>query len=242
MKSTSLNILLIAACLVFTAPQVWSRDQDSAESKTELSFRTLLLSGSFGDAHPSIRNADGSFLPVPTSGMSLSRTAIPYQGPNPIVFYLEGQAVASVQIPGGMKEAILLFEEVVAPEEKDPRFRVIPIPADAEQFPPGSYLFFNFTDLELAADIDSNPIRLAPGDQKLLVLSHEKNSNIAARFSERRDGEWRRSYQLAWYFKPSSRSMVFLTRDDDVDRSLRLRTVSDRHAPPMPPPEEETGK
>ena len=171
-------------------------------------------------------------------GTNLSHATYEYTGPNPIVFHQDEGPIASFTVPEGMREMILFFIEQKNVQPGEPKFRISAMEADAANFPLGSYLFINFSDLDVAAQIDETRIRLRPKGRQLVQLRHTESKSIAARFLEFRNGEWVRSYQLAWYFRPDARKMVFLTRSDDVDQSLRLRTVTDRHFSPLPPDEE----
>ncbi len=204
-----------------------------------VAFRTLLLQGSLDGPHLRVVDATGAPMSVMLFTTNISRSTYRYTGPNPLVFYQDNEPVARFTVPEGMNEMILLFVEQKNREPGEMKFRIFAMNADSVNYPLGSYFFMNFSGLEVAVEIDEKLIRLKPGDQTLVSLPYEKNTNITARFAELRGGEWVRSYQLAWYFKPTVRSMVFLTRDDDVDRSLRLRTITDRHYTPLPPPEEE---
>jgi len=207
-----------------------------------IAFRTLLLQGSLDGPHLRVVDGEGASMDVMVFATNLSHATYKYSGPNPLIFYQENEAVARFTVPEGPREMILLFIEQKNREPGELKFRIFAMEADAVKFPPGSYLLINFTDLDVAAEIDTKLILLKPRDQKLVVLPYDQNTSIAARFAERRDGAWVRSYQLAWYFNPTARNMVFLTRNDDVDRSLRLRTIGDRHYMPLPPPEEDVEK
>lgn len=204
-----------------------------------IAFRTFMLQGSLSG--PPLQLIDGARkqINVRVLNTHLSYATFNYYGPNPLLFYQEEELVASFTVPEGMREMILFFVERKNRVPGEPKFHITAMEADAVNFPLGSYLFINFSDLDIAAQIDKTRIQLGPQDQKLVTLSHENDTSITARFAERRNGEWVRSYQLAWFFQPNARRMVFLTQDDDVDQSLRLRTVTDRNYRPMPPEVEE---
>ena len=229
-----LLFLWIASSLILSA-----QDAPQPAPPVRIAFRTLLLQGTLNGPHLRMVDETGEPMDVMVFTTNLSHKTYGYSGQNPLIFYQENEVVASFTVPEGLREMILLFIEQKNPAPGEMKFRIFAMEADSVNFPIGSYLFMNLSDLEVAAEIDSQLIRLNPRDQKLVVLPYKQNTTIAARFAERRGGEWVRSYQLAWYFRPTARNIVFLTRDNDVDRSLRLRTITDRHFTPLPPEEEE---
>jgi len=220
----------------------WAQEEGPELPPVRIAFRTLMLQGTLGGPHLHLIDGKGNRMEILVFTTNLSHKTYEYTGPNPLVFYQEQDRVASFTVPQGMSEMILLFIEKKNREPGEPKFRIAGMEADAVNFPLGSYLFINFSDLDVAAQIDKERIRLKPKEQKLVKLSYEENTSIAARFAEFRGGEWVRSYQLAWYFQPTARKMVFLTRDGDVDNSLRVRTITDRYFSPLPPEEEEEGR
>lgn len=199
----------------------------------EVSFRTFLLDGSLAGQHLNIRTPDGGFSPVATSVTNYLDSVYTYEGPNPLVFYLDGQVVARVQVPEDMVEGIFLFKETQVAEGEVPQFHVIPIHAEVERFPLGSYLCLNYSGKHLEIQVADQELSLPPATRDTIRLSGDKERAIAARFFVIEEGQKVRASQQAWYFQPDVRKMVILTRDNDIDRGLRIHTVTDRTLKPL---------
>jgi hypothetical protein len=224
-------ILSVVAAIVAGA------DENNAD--ITVSFRSFLLNGSGTDFPLYFIDSEGDRQYVILSHTNISRESYAYRGPNPITFYEEIKPVASHTVPVGMREMILIFEENPHDQLDQLRYHITSVESDAVSFPLGSYLFFNQTEFDLAVQLDDELSHIAPYSRKLVCLGFDDSRALAARFFALKGETWERHYQLAWYFRPTTRQLVFLSRDTDVDRSLRIRTITDRHFQPLPPEEDD---
>lgn len=233
-QNPAMKRILTACCLTiflaFTPAHSQVRDESIAPNQIEVSFRTIVLSGSFHETHPEIRLPGGTLLPITTHGTHLSKQVYRYVGPNPIVVYLDERPVADIHVPEDMTEAFFLFYQRPSGETDDgPQYQVETVYADAGRFPWGSYMFTNSSGLNLEVLLDGHNVALPPAARELVRIDGEEARTVAARFFVVNNGDKVRHQQLAWYFQPEVRRLVLVTRDDDVDRSLRIRTVADRN-------------
>lgn len=177
-----------------------------------ITFRCLILSQESYWDEVNVREMDGDPKYIDFNSAFVSERPITYRGSNPILFYADDKLIASADIPEGAKDVLILFRS-----ETDDKIAAGSLPLSALvidsaalDFPPGSYLFINLTDRRVGALIGEIDQIIKPEGMSLLTLGFEENSNIEARFREEIDGQWVRSYQLAWYFRPANRQIVIL--------------------------------
>lgn len=240
-----LHAILIT--LIFTqGMSLWAQPLPEEEEVIELTFRSLLMGGDderistifFIDEKKRRTYIDANMH-------FLSERTYKYKGLNPIIFYDDSGPIASFEVPKvpegveRLSDAILFFIPNPVQEPGKPAYIVYAMDNSHKAYPPGSYLLMNFTKRRVAARIGDRNVELRPGQQQLVTLTFGENRNIAARFWEEIDGEWVRSYQVAWYYRHTARQMVFLTQNNDRRGTMSIRMVSDWGRPP-PPPEPET--
>jgi hypothetical protein len=195
--------------------------------QVNITFRCLILSQDAYWEMVNIHERDGEPKYIDFNSAFVSERPITYVGSNPLRIYSEDKLIASVEIPEEAEDIFILLRSAPANEtvQGKPPLIAHVIDSAAFDFPPGSYLIINLTDRQVGALIGGVDQVIQSEEISLLTLDLDENSNIEARFREEIDGQWVRSYQLAWYFRPTNRQVVILGQTPNGKMIITSRQV-----------------
>lgn len=227
--------LLAALCSLSFASSFPAQE----EELIRVHFRSFLLHGNPPSGSLHFINHDGKKHLVEIRSNRLPHNASLYEGTNPLIIYQGETPVASVELPHESSDIILLFAASARATHADgdepvQGYHLFPIPAAMADFPQGSYLLFNLTRRPVAALVGGQPVQLPPGNHQLVRPAQTDSDNLVMRFAEYRDDAWQRSMNVAFYYRPDQRQMLFITENNDATRSLSLRAINDRDFKPQP--------
>jgi len=184
-----------------------------------LDFKTLR----FGPPIEALKFDDGET--VQTIGVSTNSlgNARKYRGPNPIVFFRERETndpenpiervpVASVRVPEGMSEALVLF--IVSNSGSSPqRIQTRVIDASRSSFDQGEMQFLNFSPLAVGCMIGENRFTIDPGERE--VIAPEPVEDLQVVRMAFFDDEWQSFKRTAWRLPDRERIWVIVSQDPD---------------------------
>jgi hypothetical protein len=204
-----------------------STDNANGQEPITLTFRCLILTPGIYWENVSVRDNHDAPMVVDINSAFVSERSTHYHGANPIQFFSNDERIGMATIPEEADDVLILFRPSLPDEvaQGAAPFVANVIDTAAFDFPSGSYLFINLTDRHVGALVGGVDQVIKPGDMGLLSLDFEENRNIEARFREEIDGQWVRSYQLAWYFRPTNRQIVILSQTANGSMSITSRQV-----------------
>ncbi|WOO41545.1 hypothetical protein [Rubellicoccus peritrichatus] len=210
----------------------------SEEGIVNVSFRAL----SWDNTIPKVEYFDGtevaSFL-VPNGSRSVVQH---YTGPATITFYDTLRfgpdnapiypPVAFASIPPDIQSPLFLF--IKNADGDDYPYKVLVVDESAQNFPNGSYRFFNLTQYNLACLFGKNKFQLKPGSQETLSTEEAEKKYVEiklARNDERTEG-WRLAYASKWGIRKNRRALVFLySKPDDPSEIITKKYYDNGPAP-----------
>jgi hypothetical protein len=155
-----------------------------------------------------------------------------YEGPALLEFYRllppeeEGGApvrdvVGRAALPGETSKVLLLFRPLR--EEEGERYQVVAMDNSLARFPPGSFRFFNFTNIELVGVVGSETLRVGAGATAIERPRGDENGNVEVRLFTELAGQRRAVYSSVWGVRESRRTSVFILADPSSTRDLEIR-------------------
>ncbi|MBC7366141.1 MAG: hypothetical protein H7343_04900 [Undibacterium sp.] len=119
-------------------------------------------------AHPidglGYRSATGATLPLKFFPASRSARSA-YNGPSPLNFVdaASGAVVAEAEVPAAIREPLLLFTTLPAPDARGLRYQVAVIDDSVTKLPPGHLAVVNLSGLKLTGTMDKTTLTLDAG-------------------------------------------------------------------------------
>ena len=172
-----------------------------------------------------------------------------YEGTYPTIFYgkkkdEEGNEiyypVATVEVPEGLKEVILVFlstSRKVALTGR--RFQILQLDADKARFPGGGRHFVNLTTTDVGVTIGEQKI-LARAQSSVTFVPDAKTAEagrVPVQVHFRREGTWRLLSSTRWTMDSRVNTLVFIF-EDPIRKRISLRGITNRLSAPPPLPEE----
>lgn len=235
---------LIIVVIFFSSIYSWSIAQESIQPRIKLSFNVYAIRpikglnyGVFNEENSIISSTPIKFR---AGGRSKDYT---YNGPKQITFFTEEPAPtienplavtrkekASVTIPEGIKEAVLVFLSKKSSEQEAEGndYRIIVINDDQQSLPWGNILVFNGTNATLKGNIgkdSSDVMEIFPGQNPPVRITPSGQVKLAFKF---RDQFWQLVYSEQFSCSKNERMilMMFPPRTEGA-RQLRGGLIKD---------------
>lgn len=216
-------LLLLLCSAPFATAQGTQATGPTGTSDATLRFLSLFR-GETGDLW--IRS--GSEWIQPRAPSSFLAAPIDYSGPSELVFYRkqeseEGQPaytrVGAATLPPGQGEWLL----ILASQKKGwvpPRV----VNIDSQNFPNGTYRFFNLCDQMVGLKMDENLYRLPAGSIEDVRPKMEEPKPISVQFMKAGDLDRASLVTTTWFYNETQRKLVFfIPNGDKIEvRSLTL--------------------
>jgi len=175
----------------------------------------------------------GQLMPLRMSS-SYRGEVYTYTGPNPIVFYrgvgmadgsVQRTPVASVTIPSGMHDVLLLFIANNDAQPGQPEFNVVVIDDSTTSFPWGSYHIYNLSAYEIGGIFGNEKFTIPGKKSKIVIPNADDQVDVQIHFSQKIDGQWVPKVNTRWLYRANARSIIFVT-DDMNARFPRIKIKS----------------
>ena len=181
-------------------------------------------------SEPLYVRSNGSMVPLQIHNMMRSQP-VEYKGDNPIEFFRKSKGpdgspvytpVASVQMDPTLASPLLFFVE------NDGKYQVMTLEDSFEDYPVGSYRFYNFTDNDLLARLGDEKINLKPKNTVYLKEPFRSDQRYPVAFVVREPDGIHPLYTNMWSHSQNYRYLVLVSRSDSNDLSpIQFHILSD---------------
>jgi hypothetical protein len=217
-------------------PMPASAQEEEAEPRRTVSFRTVLLAG---DPSPLYVSHEGDWDPIRLSARRISR---PFEGtargdvlafarrieePDGNTRYLPA---ARARLPENGREFLLLFTR-----NADRAYRIAALDRGDLVGKEGTVVFYNLSSHPVVGELSGERFSLDPGDSEMVPQKGNRNQNLSLRLARYRGQEWNLAFSSVW--AASRLNMIVFIRDDpDRPDSLIVRRFRDAPIPAPPSP------
>lgn len=232
-KGISIKRLMWAGIFVLGIPQsVFAQSVNEPPPEFRIRFRAMGWSETASDLFFIQDREKIAF----TATMANPSKWVEYRGPIPLLIYKEGEYLPE---PGPDGETIprpvgtlkftnsgdwlLMFLETSDPEGRLV-YRTFPL-ADTPDLIEEGFRIINFTDEEIAFQVNESLTRLEPYAVKHISPNAREDFSLSVLIASRREDEWKIRYENLFRDRPGIRTTLFIAKKDE---NIRIRRFLDR--------------